>query len=261
MNIGFYQFNPLFGKVKENVEKVYKKIKNCKADLIVLPELFNTGYLFLSKDEVASLSEKIPEGYTTQKLIALARRKKIYLVAGIAEREKNKFYNSAILVGPGGHIATYRKAHLFHEEKYYFSPGNIPFRVHDIGIARIGIIICFDWYFPEASRRLALKGAEIICQPANLVLPDCPQAMITRSLENRIFSITANRTGTEKRGGKKLTYIGNSQIVNPKGKIIVRTGRKEEKLVIAKINPKEARDKTIFGINHLFKDRRPDLYS
>lgn len=259
MKIGFYQFNPKFGKIEENIKKVESALAKTSADLIVLPECFNTGYLFLSKKEVEKFAEEIPCGYTTQKLISIAKKKKMFIVAGIAEKYGKKFYNSAALIGPGGHIDTYRKIHLFNEEKLLFSPGNKPFKVYDIKKAKIGIMICFDWYFPESVRTLALRGAQIICQSANLVLPHCPNAMITRSLENRVFSITANRIGVETRGGKHLRYIGKSQIISPLGEKIVSAGEKEA-LRVCDIDPSKADNKKILQYNDLFKDRRPEFY-
>lgn len=260
MKIGFFQFEPKFGKIKENVEYAADKLSSADADLIVLPELFNTGYLFLSKDELKNLAEPVPNGYTSKALINLAKKKKMYLVAGLAELSKDKVYNSAVLIGPEGFITCYRKAHLFYEETLYFTKGDTPFEVFDAGFAKIGIMICFDWYFPEVSRILALKGAQILCQPANLVLSNCPRAMIIRSLENKVFSITANRIGKETRDGKSLSYIGKSQIVSPLGKILLHSDGKNEKLGIVEIDPKTADNKKVLKYNDLLLDRRVDLY-
>jgi predicted amidohydrolase len=211
---------------------------------------------------VAELSEAIPGGFTTQRLCEIAKDKKLWLVAGLPERAGRVFYNSSVLIGPKGYVTTYRKTHLFYEEKLWFKPGANRFRSYDIGKARIGMMVCFDWYFPEVARALALAGAEIICHPANLVLPHCPDAMITRCLENRVFAITANRIGSEQRGGKKrLTYIGQSEIVDPKGRILFRAPRNQELLKIVEINPREARHKTLNRYNNLFRDRRVELYN
>ena len=123
-------------------------------------------------------------------------------------------------------------------------------------------MICFDWYYPEAARTLALKGADILCHPSNLVLPHCPDAMVTRSLENRVFSITANRVGQEARGGKPpLTFIGKSEVISPKGQILHRAPIDKEELMIVDIDIKEARDKSINPYNDLLQDRRPHLYA
>ncbi len=260
MKVAYCQFNPHFGDVRGNVTSALSLCQQSTASLFVFPELFSTGYLFTSNDEVENLSEEIPSGETSQSLMEFCRQKKAFVVAGMAERSKGRFYNAAALFGPGGHLSTYRKLHLFQDEKDWFSPGDLPFSVFDIGEAKIGIMICFDWIFPEAARSLALMGAELICHPANLVLPHCPDAMITRSLENRIFSITADRVGTEERNGKKLRYIGKSQIVSPSGEILVRSGEEEEVVTEHEIIPEKARDKGILLKNDLFLDRRPEFY-
>ena len=122
-------------------------------------------------------------------------------------------------------------------------------------------MVCFDWYYPESARTLALKGADIICHPSNLVLPHCPDAMVTRCLENHVFSITANRIGSEERGGKKrLTFIGKSEVVGPRGKIAHRAPEDREDLAVVDIDPKEARDKSLNPYNDLLRDRRTALY-
>jgi len=123
-------------------------------------------------------------------------------------------------------------------------------------------MICFDWIFPEAARTLALKGADLICHPSNLVLPYCPNAMVTRAIENRVFTITANRIGNEERNGKKkLTFIGQSEIVNPTGKILYRASEDQEEFHAVEINPLEAREKQINPYNHLLNDRKPKRYT
>lgn len=261
IKIGFIQTRPGFGEKKANVDEVIEMLSSANADLIVLPEFFNSGYQFTSKSEVSSLSEEIPDGYTTKRLIRIAKQKKMYIVAGLPEKKGKLFFNSSILVGPSGFIDVYRKIHLFYEEKLWFSPGNKHLKVHDIGKAQIGMMICFDWFFPEVFRVLALAGADIICHPSNLVLPHCPQAMITRCLENRVFAITANRVGFEEREGKeRLTYIGMSQIVSPKGEVLYRASSEKSEMQIMEINPAEAKKKSINRYNHLFEDRRSEFY-
>ncbi|MFI5303338.1 MAG: nitrilase-related carbon-nitrogen hydrolase [Nitrospiria bacterium] len=261
LKIGFIQTQPQFGEKKANVDLAIESLSSADADLIVLPELFNSGYQFASKSEVAALAEEVPSGYTTRRLIKVAREKKMHIVAGIPERKGRHFYNSAVLVGPSGFIDVYRKIHLFYEEKLWFSAGNKQLKVYDIGKARIGMMICFDWLFPEVTHILALNGAEIICHPSNLVLPHCPQAMITRCLENRVFAITANRVGFEERDGKeRLTFIGLSQVVSPKGEVLHRASGEKPGIQMVEINPMESRKKSINRYNHLFDDRRPEFY-
>ena len=199
MKTGFYQFNPLFGKKEDNLRKISPAVNDADLDLLVLPEFFATGYQFASKEEVAELSEEIPGGITTESLCELSHQEEFYIVAGLPERDGDRFFNSAVLTGPEGFIGIYRKTHLFFEEKLFFTPGDTGFRVWDTAVGRIGIMICFDWFFPESMRSLALMGADIIAHPSNLVLPYCPQSMPTRCLENRVFAVTANRIGEENR--------------------------------------------------------------
>lgn len=261
VHIGFVQNSPTFGRVKANLDRVTDLLAAVDADLLVLPELFATGYQFTSRREAERFSERVPDGTTTKRLIALAKRRRCTIVAGLAEQKGHSLFNSAVVVGPGGFIGTYRKSHLFYEETLWFSHGNSGFRVFPAAGATIGVMICFDWFFPESMRTLALAGADVICHPANLVLPHAPNAMITRCLENRVFAITADRVGAEQRGDKeRLTFIGSSQVVGPQGQVIVRASTDSEEVRVVAIDPKEARRKTINRYNHLFADRRADLY-
>jgi predicted amidohydrolase len=259
MQVGFVQFKVLFGQKKENIEKAADFILKKKAELLVLPELFNSGYLFCSLRELHALAESVPDGKTSRTLIQLARDHHVFIVAGLPERDGMNYYNSAILVGPAGFIGCYRKIHLFDLEKKWFTPGDKGFEVFDIGLAKVGMMICFDWIFPEAARTLALKGADIICHPSNLVLPYCQKAMITRSLENAVYTITANRIGTEHNEGVTLTFTGHSQIVSTKGEVLAAAAN-DEKILTAEIDPFLARDKKITPNNDRFEDRRTAFY-
>ncbi|MFZ5908242.1 MAG: nitrilase-related carbon-nitrogen hydrolase [Nitrospirota bacterium] len=261
MKVGFYQFNPVFGEKEENLRRVLSAVGDTDANLLVLPEFFATGYQFVSQEEVAGLSETIPEGQTTQALSALSQQKNLYIVAGLPEKAGGRFYNSAVLTGPGGFMGVYRKTHLFSEEKLFFSPGNTGFQVWDTAHGKIGVMICFDWYFPESMRTLALMGADIVAHPSNLVLPHCPDSMPVRSRENKMYAVTANRTGEEARKeGPPLRFIGKSQITAPDGSILIRALEDDEALLTLDIDPALARDKSVTALNNLFDDRRPDMY-
>jgi len=260
MRVGFLQFCPEFGNKEKNLDKAYQALKKVEGDLVVLPELFNTGYLFRSYEELFALAEPIP-GHTTNLLLDLARRKDLIIVAGLAEAAGKRIFNSAVLISPQGILGIYRKAHLFFEEKFFFTPGDTPFTVYDVGGAKIGMLICFDYMFPEAARILALKGAQIICHPANLVLPVYGQEVTkARAIENRVFWIMANRCGQDKREDKELNFTGESQIVDPKGRVLFRASADEEILKVLEIDPKLADDKWVTETNELFADRRADLY-
>lgn len=261
IKVGFVQTHPEFGEVDANLSHTKQLWQDRKADLLVLPELFNTGYQFQSLAEARNLSESIPDGPTTRFLIDWARESGMTIVAGLAELDGKTLYNSAVIVGPQGFIGKFRKAHIFDSENNFFEPGDLPFTVFDAGLAKVGIMICFDWRFPETARTLALQGADIIAHPANLVLPHCPQAMITRCLENRVYAITTDRVGTEKRApGDPLKFIGQSQVVDPDGTVLVRASEDREEAHVVEIDLEKARNKRINGHNDLLADRREDLY-
>ena len=262
MRIGYLQTYPAFGDVEGNLKHIETLLGEAKADLWVLPEFFTTGYQFVSEKEIRSLSEPVPNGPTTEALIALASERACHIVAGLPERDGETVYNTAVLVGPAGLLARYHKIHLFSEEKRWFALGELPFPVVDIGCAKIGIMICFDHFFPESARTLALNGAEIIAHPSNLVMPvDAQLTMRTRALENGVFTVTANRVGTESRvPGKTLRYTGESQIVSPGGEILAHSPAKGEDIQVVAIDPADARDKTLNPFNDRVADRRPDYY-
>ncbi len=261
MRVGFFQYRPMFGKTEQNVRKVVNVLRQVDADLLILPELAFTGYYFSGRDELQSLAEDPQKSTTIDALISLCKERKFHIVTGFAEKCRDKYFNSAILIGPNGIEHIYRKLHLFNEEKLYFDAGDIPLRVNTVRDAKIGIMVCFDWAFPEVSRALAIQGAEILCHPSNLVLSFCQQTMISRCLENRVFAITTNRFGADKRPQGTLRFTGKSQIVAPGGELIHRATSQREALFITEIDPSAAQNKNITALNDLFDDRRPEFYS
>ncbi|HEY6953070.1 MAG TPA: nitrilase-related carbon-nitrogen hydrolase, partial [Bacteroidota bacterium] len=194
------------------------------------------------------------------RLSTFARKKSCYIVYGFAEKTI-RLYNSALLVGPYGMMGLYRKVHLFNRENLFFSPGDLGFPVFNLPIGRIGIMICFDWIYPESARSLSLKGAQLIAHPSNLVLPHCPDAMVTRCLENRVFAATADRVGTEQRGEVEFTYIGSSEIVSERGTILARLDTQHPGVAVADIDLQKANDKRLNEYNDLFTGRRTGQYS
>ncbi len=260
MVLGFVQFGPVFGEKEQNFRVVEKLLTGCKADLIVLPELFATGYAFQSKKEAASLSEVHCEE-TSLFLKHIAGICNATVVGGFIERENTELYNSAMMVDATGIIGIYRKLHLFNKEKLWFSPGNRVPAVYTVKGVSIGMMICFDWIFPETCRTLALAGAQVIAHPANLVLPWAQQAMITRCLENRVFAVTANRIGREQRGEDDFTFTGQSQVTGVRGEVLALADDNAPCVLMAGIDPKQASDKSVNPYNDLFADRRNNFYS
>lgn len=262
MKVGFLQFAPEFKAPETNLSRIERLISPIEADGLVLPELSTIGYAFNSKEELLPFAEPIP-GPTTEKLTRLATTKRIWLAVGIAERDGDDIYNTSVLISKDGKLHKYRKIHLFDHEKLIFTPGNLPFQIIEVETSlvgaqstKLGLLICFDWIFPEATRTLALKGAQIICHSANLVLPYCQTAMQTRAIENRVFIITANRTGEE----RDLKFTGNSQVVNPKGKVLLKANAEEECVKVIEIDPTQALDKNVTEYNNVITDRRPEFY-
>ena len=258
MRLAVVQTNPVFGKNEVNVHTATEQMRKVPADMYVLPELFNTGYNFASADELDRVAEKA-EGATFRAIAGFAQRHSSYVAYGFAEMADH-VYNSAALVGPGGLIGTYRKVHLFDRENLFFHPGNLGYPVFELPIGRIGLMICFDWIYPEAARSLALKGAQLIAHPSNLVLPHGPDAMVTRCLENRVFAATADRVGHENREGIDVQFIGASEIISPRGEILARLGKTEEGIAVVEVDLADADEKKINSHNDLLAGRRPDQY-
>ena len=259
--IGFVQSEPRFGEPAANVERLGAQVRRVEADLLVLPELCHSGYLFRARAEVARLAEPIPDGPTSRALLALARERKTTLVAGICERDGERFYNSAAVYTPAGLAGVYRKIHLFKDEKLYFTPGDRPLAVFPVAGIHVGVIVCFDWRFPEATRVLALAGADVIAHPANLVMPYCQDVMRARAIENRVFAVTANRTGADERpGGAREEFTGQSQVVDPDGLLLVRAADHGEAEGVVDVDLEAARRKRVTERNDLFADRRPEFY-
>lgn len=259
MRVGFLQFYPKLFHEKQNLEKISEMLNNCSTDLVVLPELCTGGYLFKSKNEMEPLSStadgRIPDFFKH-----IAEREDTALVAGFLEKDGKQYYNSQIYTDPSGTQIIYRKIHLFLNEKDLFAAGNSGFKIAKYHDASLGLMVCFDWIFPESARTLSVMGADILCHSANLVLPFCQKAMITRSIENHVYTITSNRVGTERNGDQALTFTGMSQITDPQGNILAQANEVEEVLKVVGIDPTTAKNKMITEKNHLFEDRRKEFY-
>jgi len=259
MIVGYIQNSPAFGDKTRNFDQVAVLTDGIKADLLVLPELFATGYAFTSKAEAQHLAETT-DGMTAEFLKKLSADTGAIIVGGFIEKEKDQIYNSAIMVFEDAVIGTYRKIHLFNKEKLWFSPGNKNLEVYHLHGMKIGMMICFDWMFPEVARTLTLKGVQIIAHPSNLVMPWCQNAMVTRCLENRVFAITANRIGREIRGDDDFWFTGRSQITCVNGNILSAAPTEQLCVNTMDIDIYHADNKSINPYNDLLKDRREDFY-
>ncbi|MBI1317572.1 MAG: hypothetical protein GC168_01305 [Candidatus Hydrogenedens sp.] len=231
------------------------------ADLLVLPELALTGYDIPDLEALARLSEPFGEGPTSTWLVESAAKYNTTLVCGYSESAGEKFYNSAMVALPSGELHNYRKIHLYSREKDLFAHGEERPLVCETPAGKVGVMICFDWFFPEVARCLAIDGADIIAHPANLVLPWCQDAMFARSIENRVYTITANRIGKESQAGRTLTFTGRSQVMSTRGVRLSEAPTDQPHTGLAKIELDEASNKRINAHNDLFEDRKPGQYA
>lgn len=259
MKIGYYQLQPIRANPSRTLSDVLSKLDSIEADLLVFPELAFTGYL-LKKEEIVKLAELPGEGIVFEKLMELASNKRMIIIYGFPEKTVEGIYNSALILLPDGNFEVYRKLHLFEREKELFLRGNKNPPVVEFMGVKIGTIICYDWAFPELSRSLALRGVHIIAHPSNLILPYAQRAMWTRAVENRVFTITANRIGTERIDEIELKFTGMSQIVSPEGEILVSSDNNSEEVRVVEIDPSLAENKNIANKTNLFEDRRPEFY-
>jgi len=261
------QMEPKFAAPKENLEAVLgwaEEASKCGAQLIVFPECALTGYCFESREEAMAVAEPI-DGKSVREISHWCKSRNCWLVVGTLERDDERLYNAALLVGPNGLQAVYRKIHLpCLGVDRFVDPGDIPFQVHSTPVGRIGLHICYDAVFPEAARVMALDGADILCLPTNWPEGAKPVAELVprvRALENRVYFIAANRIGEE--GGSK--FIGMSQIADPFGNWLAVANEPKETLLVSEIDLTEARRKRIVFVPGRYEvdrigDRRPEFY-
>jgi predicted amidohydrolase len=239
------------------------------ANLVVLPELSNVGYFFSSRQDAFEHAESVPDGRSVQAWIDFARQQQVFLVAGLAEREGMRLFNTGVLVGPDGFIGKYRKAHLWNLEKLWFTPGDVGFPVFETSIGRIGLLICWDIWFPEVPRILSQQGADIICSLNNWVwtppplFDDAGKCMasyltMTAAHVNNVFIAAASRIG-EERGAR---YLGCSLIAGTNGwPIGAVASADQQEILFADIDLTSSRSAAIWNnLNDLHRDRRADLY-
>lgn len=264
------QMEPAIGETAANIARSIELVEQAAAQgarLVVLPELANTGYMFDSRDEAYALAEAVPEGPSSQAWIALAQRLGIYLVAGIAERAGGRLYNSALVAGPDGYLGTYRKLHLWGDENLYFEAGDLGLPVFDTELGRIGVAICYDGWFPEVYRLLAVRGADIVAVPTNWVPmpgqtrdgPVMAHALtMSGAHSNGLTVVCANRVGTE----RGQPFVGRSLIVGSQGWTAAGPASiDQEEVLLAPIDLKASRRaRQLNDFNHVLRDRRRDIY-
>jgi predicted amidohydrolase len=205
------------------------------AVLVVLPELFDTGYRVEERDN--ELAATIP-GPTTDRITSVCKEKKIFATGTLIERSGEKLFDTAFLTGPHGLIGTYRKTVLWAGEVDRFEKGD-SYPVFDIGICKAGIQICYEIGFPEGARALSLQGADVILYPSAFGAPRLyawDLASRARALENGCYVVACNRSGSEK---GETVFAANSRIVNPRGDIIASAVSNDCELIIAEVDLEE----------------------
>jgi 5-aminopentanamidase len=265
MRVAVAQLEPKLAEKDRNLAVCFARLEEAAAagaELLVLPECAIPGYMYDSAEEALPYAEEIP-GPSTEAFERECRRLGVHAVCGLLERDGDLLHNAAILVGPDGLIGSYRKTHLpYLGVDRFVVPGD-EFAVFDTPLGRIGLIICYDLRFPEVTRTLALRGADIVCLPTNFPVAARVQTeliTVARAAENRVYVLCANRVGKERWG----EFCGWSQIVDPYGKRLAEAGETEEALLVAEVDVEKARDKDYIVPGeyelYLFGHRRPELY-
>jgi predicted amidohydrolase len=267
VTVAAVQTDPRLGDVAGNLDRIASWIRraaNEGAELVVFPECAVNGYRYDSREEALGDAQTVP-GPATDLLEGVAAETGVHVAVGIVERDGDRLYNCAALIGPDGFVTRYRKTHIpFQAVDRFVTPGDIPLHVVETPIGRVGMLICYDLRFPEPARVLALSGVQIIANLTNLPPPGWVQPEFifrARAAENRVWLVCADRVGTE----RGVEFIGRSAIVGPSGVTLAEASESAEEMLVQRIVPSEADEKDLVfdpGVYemHLLSDRRADLY-
>jgi N-carbamoylputrescine amidase len=272
VKVASVQSNPIMNGVDDNVTNMVRTIEALARDnvqLAVFPELATTGYMFDSPAEARAVAEEVPSGPTVHRLLQACADNDMHIVFGIAEKAGDHLYNSSAILGPHGYIGTYRKLHLWDNENTIFTPGDLGLPVFATPLGNIGILICYDLWFPEAVRTLTLSGAELLCVPTNWVplmagngSDDTPMANIlcmANSHCNALPIMAADRCGLE----RGQLFLGRSVITHATGWPAAGPGSADrEEILIAEIDVESSADARQWNeFNHPLTNRRADAYA
>lgn len=271
-------------EVAENLAKAEQLVRQAAdqgAQIVLLPELFERPYFCQERQyDYYQYAQPVEENAAVQHFIPIARELELVLPISFYEKDGNTLYNSiAVIDADGSVLGVYRKTHIpddhYYQEKFYFTPGNTGFKVWNTRYARIGIGICWDQWFPETARCLALNGAEILFYPTAigsepiLDTDSCGhwrRTMQGHAAANILPLVSANRVGLEQvepsleNGGQssQLSFYGSSFLTDETGEIIQSADRESEMVLLATYDlEKGARERLNWG---LFRDRRPSMY-
>lgn len=269
---------------KENIETALEMTKMAAKDgakVVLLPELFETKYFCQERNyDYYNLATSVDSNPAVSAFSDLCRELKVFVPVSFFEKDGNTFYNTVAMIDDTGSVmGTYRKIHIpddhFYQEKFYFTPGNLGHKVWKTAIGNIGVGICWDQWFPETARIMALMGADILLYPTAIgsepilnvdSMPHWQRAMCGHSACNIVPVAAANRIGEERvapgeansNQSSSLTFYGSSFITNETGEVIACAGRDEETFITADIDIEKNRQlRQSWG---LFRDRRPEVY-
>lgn len=260
------QLAPVLGDLAGNRMRAADAVRrgaDAGAQLVVLPELCTSGYVFRDVDEARGLAEPL-DGPAVTTWRELARERELVVVAGVCElRPEGRLGNTAVLIDRGELVQVYRKTHLWDREPDVFDPGSDPPPVLDTSVGRLGLAICYDTFFPEVMRGLALAGAELIAAPMNVPVlgevlsPHPAEVVVTQAaaIANRVFVAACDRAGAE----RGVDWVGASAIIDPSGRLLAAPGPGPH-LLVADADLTLARDKRLGPRNDAFSDRRSELY-
>jgi predicted amidohydrolase len=252
------------------MEQVLRELPGASNRLVVFPEMASTGYWFGDVETLQSLAEPVPGGPTVERWCSLASQYETYFVAGLPEQEDSRIFNTAVLVGPReGVMAKYRKLHLWSEEKNLYTPGDLGIVVVDLPFCRLGIMICYDTWFPEQARIMRLMGADVFAIPSALVWNDTPAHVkhdyymvnhvgIATAHLNQVHLALASQVG---RFGDKWLF-GSSMLVGPYGWLLTQPADDERPAVLsAEVDFMLGRQiRSWSAQDHFDHDRRTDVY-
>lgn len=265
------QIEPRVGAKAANLQKTAAFVERAARDgarIVVLPELASSGYVFESRAEAMSLADAYEDGESTTLWARLAAALGVLIVAGFAERAGDALHNSAAVIGPRGRVGLFRKVHLWGDEHLFFAPGDLGFPVFATEHGTIGVGVCYDGWFPEAYRAMALKGAELVCVPTNWVpIPgqdptrEAMANLLTMAAahQNSICIAAADRVGVE----RGQPFLGRSLVCAHTGWPVAGPASADaEEIVAADLDLAQAkRARRWNDFNQVLRDRRPEAYA
>ncbi|MDD3183864.1 MAG: carbon-nitrogen hydrolase family protein [Anaerostipes sp.] len=253
-----YEKQKNLAAMERMLEEAVKKYSD--VDLVVFPELCVTGYQ--CGDKFYELAEKPEDASESVAFMScLARKYGVHIIYGMAEQDMEKkevIYNSQFFIDDEGELlGTYHKVHLFASEKAFFTPGD-EFKVFDTKIGRIGLFICYDAFFPEAARCLAVQGVDLLVNSTNWEKPydyDMDMVMAARALENTVYLACCNRIGED----TTLGFFGHTRILNPLGQVISKVEGEVEDIIYASLDYEKAKQMKV-DYYTMLTERRPEVY-